>query len=74
MAKEAWEIAQDKRIKAQAKGLQGMTDEQVDAVDVAFNSLENALHMIKEINDLYMSDIGKLEEAYYKLRNTFNKG
>ncbi len=74
MAKEAWEIARDKRIKAQAKGLKGMTDDQLDAVDSAFNSLENALHMIKEINDLYMSDIGKLEEAYYKLRNTFNKG
>lgn len=74
MAKEEWEIAWDKRIKAQAKGLEGMTDDQLEAVDEAFNSLESALDMIKEINDLYMSDIRKLEEAYYKLRSTFNKG
>ena len=73
MKKEAWQIARDKRIKEQSKGMENMTDDQVEAVDIAFKSLEQSVFMIKETNDLYMSDVAKMEEAYYKLRSAFNK-
>ena len=73
MSKEQWEIERDERIAKQAKAMKKLTEDQLKAVDACFNALKNSLSMIKDTNDLYMSDIQAMESAYWDMYHAFNK-
>ena len=62
------------RIKKQLKTkkvLKQMTAEQRAAIEEIQTSVAQCIDMIKECNDLYMSDVAKLESSWHSLRWAF---
>jgi len=62
------------RIKKQLKTkkvLKQMTAEQREAIEEIQTSVAECIEMIKECNDLYMSDVAKLEKSWHMLRWAF---
>ena len=62
------------RIKKQLKTkkvLKQMTAEQRAAIEEIQTSVAQCIDMIKECNDLYMSDVAKLESSWHSLRLAF---
>lgn len=61
-----------KRIKAQAKGLRGMTDDQREAVKLAQQAINSFVSEWTESFDIYDPETPrKLQTASYKLDNAF---
>ena len=59
-----------KQLKTQ-KVLKQMTAEQRAAIEEIQVSVAQCIEMIKECNDLYMSDVAKLESSWHSLRWAF---
>ena len=59
-----------KQLKTQ-KVLKQMTTEQREAIEEIQMSVAQCIEMIKECNDLYMSDVAKLESSWHSLRWAF---
>ena len=55
-----------------AKGIQGMSEEQMKAVKETEKHLSSALQMLFECQDLYLSDLRNLEQSVWNLRRNFN--
>jgi hypothetical protein len=72
--KEKWEIERDKQNKLKADAMKSLTKDQLDAINLAHKAIEDALLNIREIEDLYLSDIKNLDIAFWRLRNQFNLG
>ena len=72
--KEKWEIERDKENKLKADAMNSLTKDQLDAINLAHKAIEDALLNIREIEDLYLSDIKNLDIAFWRLRNQFNLG
>ena len=72
--KEKWEIERDKENKLKADAMKSLTKDQLDAINLAHKAIEDALLNIREIEDLYLSDIKNLEIAVWRLRNLLNLG
>ena len=70
--KTEWEIERDKADAIRAKAMMSLTVDQAKAIKETYKALEDALSMLSEMNDLYLSDIRKLDNAFWKLRNEFN--
>jgi len=61
-----------KRIKAQAKGLRGMTDDQREAVKLAKQAINSFVSEWTESFDIYDPETPrKLQTAFWKLQNAF---
>ena len=61
-----------KRIKAQAKGLRGMTDDQREAVKLAQQAINSFVSEWTESFDIYDPETPrKLQTAFWKLQNAF---
>ncbi len=54
------------------KGIQGMSEEQMNAVKETEKHLSSALQMLFECQDLYLSDIRNLEQSMWDLRRSFD--
>ena len=54
------------------KGIQGMSEEQIQTVKETERHLSSALQMLFECQDLYLSDIRNLEQSMWDLRRSFN--
>ena len=62
-----------KRIKAQAKGLRGMTEDQLEAVRVAQEAISSFITEWSDAFDIYDSETPrKLQKAFWKLENAFD--
>ena len=72
--KEKWEIERDKENKLKADAMKSLTKDQLDAINLAHKAIQDALLNIREIEDLYLSDIKNLDIAFWRLRNQFNLG
>jgi hypothetical protein len=72
--KTEWEIDRDKAHALRAKAIKSLTVDQLNAIKETHKTLENALSMLSEMNDLYISDIRKLDNAFWKIKNEFNLG
>jgi len=60
------------RLKAQAKGLRNMTDDQREAVRLAQEAINSFVGEWTESFDIYDPDTPrKLQSAFWKLRNAF---
>ena len=70
MPQDYHKIRIKKQLKTQ-KVLKQMTAEQRAAIEEIQTSVAQCIEMIKECNDLYMSDVAKLESSWHSLRWAF---
>jgi hypothetical protein len=70
--KAKWELERDKHNALRKKAMKSLTQDQLTAIKFTHDTLSNALDMLVECNDLYLSDINKLSDAFWKLKNEFN--
>jgi len=70
MPKDYHQIRIKKQLKTK-KVLKKMSPEQREAIEEIQASVAQCIDMIKECNDLYMSDVAKLESSWHSLRWAF---
>lgn len=66
-----WKAERMARYKVTKKLLATMSEEQRKAIKEAQDVLANTYSMATEAHDLYMSDVGKIESAWYSLKFAF---
>ena len=69
--KTDWQIKQDKINSERKKGLKAMTKDQRESVQKAWKAIESVLTSIREVEDVYLSDIRELDKAYWDLNHEF---
>ena len=69
--KDKWEIERDKQDALKTKAMKSLTVDQLNAIKETHETISSCLMMIRDCNDLYMSDIGKLENSFWKLKHQF---
>ena len=72
--KSKWELEMDKADAIKAKAMNSLTEDQLQALNKTYKAIEDALYNIREMEDLYLSDIRKLDNAFWKLKHQFNLG
>ena len=72
--KDEYEIERDRQELLRKKAMNSLTKEQIDAINFTHETLRDALSMLTECHDLYLSDINKLNDAFWKLKHQFNLG
>ena len=70
--KSKWELERDKEEALRKKALKSLTEDQLKAINKAYESIKDALCNAREIEDLYLSDIRNLDTAMWKLKHEFN--
>jgi hypothetical protein len=70
--KSKWELERDKEEALKKKALKSLTEDQLKAINKAYESIRDALCNAREIEDLYLSDIRSLDIAMWKLKHQFN--
>ena len=70
--KTKWELERDKEEALKKKALKSLTEDQLKAINKAYESIKDALCNAREIEDIYLSDIRNLDIAMWKLRHQFN--
>ena len=70
--KTEWEIERERLDKDREIGMKSMTTDQIKAVKRAHTTLVNVLRNIKEMDDMYLSDMRDMDEAMWKLEHQFN--
>ena len=69
--KSDWEIAREAMIVANKKAVDLLPEKQTEAIKLTIKTLESVTNMLSETNDMYLSDLRKLESARWKLYNAF---
>ena len=69
--KDKWEIERDRQDVLKARAVNSLTTDQLNAIKETHDTISSCLMMIRDCNDLYMSDIGKLESSFWKLKHQF---
>ena len=62
---------QANRMAARKKFLDALQEEQREALQKSFDAMQNSVWMLNECNDLYVSDVAKLESAFHRLQSIF---
>jgi hypothetical protein len=70
--KNQYQIEREREEAIIKKSMKSLTVDQLKAIEETHKSLANALSMLTETNDLYLSDIRKLDDAFWKLKHQFN--
>ena len=70
--KTDWQIQAEKEQAIIEKGLSSLTAEQIKTIKEAHETIGACLDMLTECHDLYLSDINKLNEAYWAINHQFN--
>ena len=75
MAKKTeWEIERDKLTASRAKGMKSLTPEQLSTLEKVHTTLDTVLYNIREIDDIYLTDIKDMDNCMWELKNQFNLG
>jgi hypothetical protein len=69
--KTDWQIKQETINTKRKKGLKAMTKDQKESVKKAWRAIESVLTSIREVEDVYLSDIRELDKAYWDLNHEF---
>jgi len=69
---EQWEIDSNKEKAKIQKAFDALTVDQVKSLYKTHDALVDALGMINDCQDLYLSDVKRLESAYWSLKHNFN--
>ena len=72
--KNQWEIERDKEDALRTKAMNSLTVDQLNAIKETHKTLYNVLEIIRDCNDIYLSDVRKLDDAFWKLKHQFNLG
>ena len=70
--KTEWEIQEEKEQAIRKKAMSSLTTKQLETIKEAHETIGACLDMLTECHDLYLSDINKLNEAYWKINRQFN--
>jgi len=70
--KTEWQIQADKEQAERAKAIKAMTKEQIETIKEAEKTIGACLDMLFECQDLYLSDMHKLNNVYWAIKNQFN--
>jgi TRAP-type mannitol/chloroaromatic compound transport system substrate-binding protein len=58
-------------LMANKKAVDLLPEQQTEAIKLTIKTLESVTNMLSETNDMYLSDLRKLESARWKLYNAF---
>tara|TARA_B100001093_G_scaffold215265_1_gene206536 strand:- start:545 stop:778 length:234 start_codon:yes stop_codon:yes gene_type:complete len=72
--KNKWELERDKADALRTKAMKSLTEDQLKAINKTYKAIEDALFNVREIEDLYLSDIRNLDNVMWKLKHEFNLG
>ncbi len=70
--KNEYEIEREKQKLLRKKAMNSLTKEQIDAINFTHETLSDALSMLTDCHDLYLSDINKLNDAFWSINHQFN--
>ena len=70
--KSKWELEQDKIKATRKKAIKNLTEHQLQAIKETHATLYRVLDSIRELEDVYLSDIKEMDGAMWKLRYEFN--
>ena len=70
--KTEWQLENEKREKERAEGMKGLTKDQMQSIKRVHRTLKNVLHNIREMDDIYLSEIRDMDEAMWKVEHQFN--
>ena len=75
MAKKTeWEIERDKQNILRKHGMKSLTPQQLQTLEKVHITLDTVLHNIRQIDDIYLTDIKELDICMWQLKNEFNLG
>ena len=69
--KSKWELERDKQDALRKKAKKSLTQDQLVAIEKTYKALDGVLLNIREIEDIYLSDIRKLDNCLWKLKHEF---
>ena len=72
--KTEWEIERDKQIALRTKAMKSLTPQQLQTLEKVHITLDTVLHNIREIDDIYLTDIKEMDICMWQLKNEFNLG
>ena len=72
--KTEWEIERDKQNILRKHGMKSLTPQQLQTLEKVHITLDTVLHNIREIDDIYLTDIKELDICMWQLKNEFNLG
>ena len=67
-----WDKQREKDHADRQKGINKLSQEQRDAVKKAYDAISGAMISLHECQDLWMSDVKKLDDSMWQLRRQFN--
>jgi len=72
--KTEWEIERDKQVALRTKAMKSLTPEQLSTLEKVYTTLDTVLYNIREIDDIYLTDIKDMDNCMWQLKNQFNLG
>jgi hypothetical protein len=72
--KNEWEIERDMADTLRENAVKSLTSDQLNAINKTYKTLETVLDNIKVMEDICLSDIRNLNNAFWKLKHGFNLG
>ena len=70
--KSEWEILAEKEQAIREKAIKALTEKQIETIKEAEKTIGACLDMLFECQDLYLSDLHKLNNVYWSIKNQFN--
>jgi len=70
--KTEWEIERDKYVAIRKKAMKSLTEEQLSTIKKVYITLETVLYNIREIDDIYLTDIKEMDQIMWQLKHEFN--
>jgi len=70
--KTDWQIQADKEQAIREKAIKSLTAKQLETIKEAEKTIGACLDMLFECQDLYLSDMHKLNNVYWAIKNQFN--
>ena len=70
--KTEWEIERDKYVAIRKKAMKSLTPEQLSTIKKVHIILDTVLHNIREIDDIYLTDIKEMDQIMWQLKLEFN--
>ena len=67
-----WDKQRVKDRACRQKGIDKLSQEQRDAVKEAYEAISGAMQSMHDCQDLWMSDVKKLDDSMWQLRRQFN--
>ena len=67
-----YQAERERQTKKNNIGMSKLTEKQLKSIKKTHETLSNALEMLRDCQDLYLSDIRELDNCYWQLNNNFN--